>query len=89
MSLTLEQFDRLSPRERYELIGLIWNSLPDDSPVVPTDWHLAELERRLDTADAEPDASESWGRSWRGSRGSCELGGRSSRRSQPGRGADA
>ena len=37
MGLTLEQFgiDRLSPQQRFELIGLIWNSLPDDTPFLP------------------------------------------------------
>lgn len=35
MSLTLEQFgiDRLDPQQRFELIGLIWDSIPDDEPV--------------------------------------------------------
>ena len=49
MSLTLEQFgiDRLSPHERLELIGLIWDSLPPDTPLTPPDWHLQELERRV------------------------------------------
>jgi hypothetical protein len=34
MNLTLEQFgiDRLSPQQRFELIGLIWDSIPDDAP---------------------------------------------------------
>ena len=52
MSLTLEQFgiDRLSPQERLELIGLIWDTLPDDVPFTPPDWHLRELERRVAAA---------------------------------------
>jgi putative addiction module component (TIGR02574 family) len=62
MSLTLEQFgiDRLSPQQRFELIGLIWDSLPDDAPFAPPDWHLRELERRVAAADADPGASEPW-----------------------------
>jgi putative addiction module component (TIGR02574 family) len=62
MSLTLEQFgiDRLSPQERLELIGLIWDSLPDDAPFTPPDWHLRELERRITAADVDPGAAESW-----------------------------
>jgi putative addiction module component (TIGR02574 family) len=62
MDLTLEQFgiDRLSPRQRFELIGLIWDSLPTDTPFTPPDWHLRELERRCAAADADPDAAESW-----------------------------
>jgi putative addiction module component (TIGR02574 family) len=62
MSLTLEQFgiDSLSPQQRFELIGLLWDSLPDDAPFIPPDWHLRELERRVAAADADPGAAESW-----------------------------
>ena len=62
MALSLEQFgiDRLSPQERLELIGLIWDSLPDDAPFTPPDWHLRELERRIAAADADPGAAEPW-----------------------------
>lgn len=60
MGLTLEQFgiDRLSPQERCEVIGLIWDSLFDDAPFTPADWHLRELERRVAVADLE--AAEPW-----------------------------
>jgi hypothetical protein len=49
MSLTLSQFgiDRLDAQQRVELIGLIWDSLPDDAPYTPPDWHIQELERRI------------------------------------------
>jgi putative addiction module component (TIGR02574 family) len=62
MTLTLEQFgiDRLSPQERLELINLIWDSIPDDAPFTPPDWHLRELERRVAAADADPGAAEPW-----------------------------
>ena len=62
MSLTLEQFgiDRLDPKERFELIDLIWDSIPDEEPFVPPEWHLRELERRVASADANPAARESW-----------------------------
>jgi len=60
--MDLEQFgiDRLGPDQRLELIGLIWDSLPDDAPFVPPEWHLRELERRLAAADADPGAAEPW-----------------------------
>lgn len=62
MSITLEQFglDRLSPEDRVELIGLLWDSLPDDAPFIPPDWHLRELERRIADAGANPGAGEPW-----------------------------
>jgi putative addiction module component (TIGR02574 family) len=62
MSMTLEQFgiDRLNPQQRFELIGLIWDSLPDDASFTPPDWHLRELERRVAAADADPGAAEPW-----------------------------
>jgi putative addiction module component (TIGR02574 family) len=62
MGLTLEQFgiDRLNPQERRELIDLIWDSLPDDVPFTPPEWHLRELERRVTAANADPGAAEPW-----------------------------
>ena len=62
MSMTLEQFgiDRLDPRQRLELIELIWDTLPDSEPFVPPEWHLAELKRRVAAADADPAAAEPW-----------------------------
>jgi putative addiction module component (TIGR02574 family) len=62
MSLTLQQFgiDQLDSNQRLELIGLIWDSLPDDAPFVPPAWHLELLEQRLAAADAAPDDVEPW-----------------------------
>ena len=62
MGLTLSQFciDRLDAQQRVELIVLIWDSLPDDAPYAPPDWHIKELERRIAAADANPGAGEPW-----------------------------
>lgn len=62
MSMNLEQFgiDRLNPEQRFELIGLIWDSLPSEAPFVPPEWHLRELERRISDADANPHDTETW-----------------------------
>ena len=62
MGLTLEQFgiDHLSPQQRLELIGLLWDSLPADVPLPPPESHLRELERRVAAADANPGAAEPW-----------------------------
>jgi putative addiction module component (TIGR02574 family) len=62
MVLTLELFgiDRLTPKERCELIELIWDSLPDGAPNAPPARHLRELERRIAAADANPGAADPW-----------------------------
>jgi putative addiction module component (TIGR02574 family) len=60
MSLTLSQFGiaRLDAQQRMELIGLIWNSLRDDAPYTPPNWHIQELERRIAAADANRGTAE-------------------------------
>ena len=63
MSVDMEALGihRLSVRERLELIDQIWDTLPEqlDPLEIPT-WHLAELEKRRDRADAEPRAGKPW-----------------------------
>ena len=51
----------LSVEQRLELIGELWDSIPDSIDALPVpDWHREELERRLAMADADPDASIPW-----------------------------
>jgi len=51
MSLDVEQ--------RLDLIGLLWDSIPEEElPLL--NWHRLELERRLVAADASPDTAISW-----------------------------
>ena len=51
----------LSVEQRLELIGELWDSIPDSADELPApDWHREELERRLAAADAEPDAAVPW-----------------------------
>ena len=51
----------LSVEQRLELIGELWDSIPDSVHELPVpDWHREELERRLAAADAEPDAAVPW-----------------------------
>ena len=63
MSQTLQQLgiDRLSIAERLELIGQIWDTLPEaeEGPLLP-DWHRRELERRRAAAEADPGAGIPW-----------------------------
>lgn len=53
--------DRLTVRERLELIEQIWDSLPEsvEAQEVP-DWHLAELARRRAEAVARPGEGRPW-----------------------------
>lgn len=63
MSVTIEALgiDRLSVRERLELIEQIWDSLPESvGPDEILDWHLAELARRRAEADARPGEGRPW-----------------------------
>ena len=59
--MTLEQFglDRLSPSDRLELLGLLWDSLSEDG-FSPPEWHIRELERRLAAAEANPSPGIPW-----------------------------
>ena len=53
--------DRLSVRERLELIEQIWDSLPEQvAPEQLPAWHLAELARRRAKAAASPGEGKPW-----------------------------
>jgi putative addiction module component (TIGR02574 family) len=53
--------DRLSVRDRLELIEQIWDSLPEHvNPDEVPPWHLAELAKRRAEADASPRAGKPW-----------------------------
>jgi putative addiction module component (TIGR02574 family) len=53
------QAKQLSPADRLELIGELWESLnPDDLPV--TEAEKALIRERLAEADADPLAGRSW-----------------------------
>jgi putative addiction module component (TIGR02574 family) len=62
MSVDLQQLgiDRLSVAERLELIGRIWDSLPEAEALPPPEWHLRELERRRAAAEADPAGGVPW-----------------------------
>jgi putative addiction module component (TIGR02574 family) len=63
MPVTIEALgiDRLSVRERLDLIEQIWDSLPEQvsTDEVPA-WHLAELAKRRAKADASPRVGKPW-----------------------------
>ncbi len=63
MSQALPELDiqQLSVPQRLELIGLLWDSIPDTAEAMPVpQWHKEELELRLATADADPDSGIPW-----------------------------
>jgi putative addiction module component (TIGR02574 family) len=63
MPQTLPEVDvaKLSVPQKLDLIGLLWDSIPDSIDALPIpDWHRQELERRLAKADASPEAGVSW-----------------------------
>jgi putative addiction module component (TIGR02574 family) len=53
--------DRLTVPQRLELIGLLWDSIPDETgaDALPV-WHREELEWRLAAADAAPEQGIPW-----------------------------
>jgi putative addiction module component (TIGR02574 family) len=63
MSDALSNFDfqGLSSPEKLEVIGRLWDSIPDSHDELPLpDSHREELERRLEVADADPTAAVPW-----------------------------
>lgn len=54
-------FQGLSSPEKLEVIGRLWDSIPDSLVELPLlDSHREELERRLEAADANPAAAIPW-----------------------------
>jgi putative addiction module component (TIGR02574 family) len=52
---------QLSAINKLELIGQLWDSLPDSPAAIPMpEWHQRELEQRLAAADANPSAAIPW-----------------------------
>lgn len=55
------EIDQLTIAQRLELIGQLWDSIPNSIEAMPIpEWHREELERRLAAADASPDAGIPW-----------------------------
>src|SRR5437016_3963824 len=51
----------LTVQQRLELIGELWDSIPDSTDSLPIPgWHREELERRLAAADADLEAAIPW-----------------------------
>jgi putative addiction module component (TIGR02574 family) len=61
LPLTELEIEDLTVSQRLELIGLLWDSIPEseEARTIP-EWHLQELQRRLEQADAHPGQAISW-----------------------------
>ncbi len=63
MSVNLEEYgiNRLSVKDRLELIEQIWDSLPDQVAADENpEWHLVELKKRYENAKANPGQGKPW-----------------------------
>ena len=59
--LSPERIQQLTPEERIELIDLLWDSFVRDPQALPvTDAQRAELRRRLELHERDPDAAKPW-----------------------------
>jgi len=53
--------DKLSIEDRLFLIGELWDSVADETEALPLSPELkAELDKRLDAAEKDPDSGVSW-----------------------------
>ena len=60
-SISTFDFQNLNSVEKLELIGQLWDSLPEVSSALPMpEWHRQELDDRLANADANPQAAIPW-----------------------------
>jgi len=60
-SITLEEVLRLPVPERIRIVETIWDSIADTPEAVAlTDEQKAELDRRLEAFESNPDAGSSW-----------------------------
>ena len=57
-----DNLSHLTVPQRLELIGRLWDSIPDEEAIATAvpDSHREELDRRLAGADADPEHSVPW-----------------------------
>jgi len=61
MSGAIQDLKRLSLSERIQLVEDLWDSIAEDSPGMGlTPEHIAELDRRLDALEAQPQTGTPW-----------------------------
>lgn len=61
MSTVIQDLRRLRVSERIQLVEDLWDTITEDSPVMGlSPDHIAELDRRLDAHEAQPNAGTPW-----------------------------
>ena len=61
MSAAIQDLKRLPLSERIQLVEDLWDSIAEDSPAIGlTPEHVAELDRRLDALEAQPNGGTPW-----------------------------
>jgi putative addiction module component (TIGR02574 family) len=61
VSGAIQDLKRLPLSERIQLVEDLWDSIAEDSPAMGlTPEHIAELDRRLDALEAQPNAGTPW-----------------------------
>ena len=59
-SLTETDIQGMTVSQRLDLIGQLWDSIPDSEEVPMPEWHRKELERRLADAGSSPERALPW-----------------------------
>jgi putative addiction module component (TIGR02574 family) len=60
-TIAVADIHRLTIEQRLDLIGKLWDSIPNDPDALPIpNWHREIIDQRLAEADAQPDAGIQW-----------------------------
>jgi putative addiction module component (TIGR02574 family) len=60
IATALSEITQLSVDERLAIVGAIWDSIDERTPLELTASDRAELDRRLEQVDRNPDSGVSW-----------------------------
>jgi putative addiction module component (TIGR02574 family) len=61
MSTAIQDFKLLPVSERIQIVEDLWDTIAEDSdPIGLTPAHIAELDRRLDALEAQPEVGTPW-----------------------------
>ena len=61
MGASIEEFKQLPVSERIQIVEDLWDTIAEDSDAIGlTPAHIAELDRRLDALEAQPEVGTPW-----------------------------